>query len=74
MIKDWTPPPCPKCGADDMYHHLASPIPTTKAFQKENGWYCGTCRAGAMVGTAGHVEQARFSWGTSQNPTLHSSP
>lgn len=61
MIRDWTPPPCPKCGADDMYHHLASPIPTTKAFQEENGWYCGTCRAGAFqLGDFSESDAAQF--------------
>ncbi|MBD0788097.1 hypothetical protein HUO09_17220 [Vibrio sp. Y2-5] len=48
QIQDWTPPPCPKCGADEMLHMLVSHIPTTKAFRTQNGWYCGKCNAGAF--------------------------
>lgn len=45
-IKGWTPPPCPKCGANEMIHRLFSHTPSTKAFRTQNGWYCDKCKAG----------------------------
>ncbi|WP_165862921.1 hypothetical protein [Vibrio sinensis] len=45
-LVDWTPPPCPECGADAMFHKLLSQIPSTKAFRMLNGWYCSECQAG----------------------------
>lgn len=37
-LPDWTPPPYPECGADEMYHKLVSHVPSSKAFRNQNGW------------------------------------
>jgi uncharacterized Zn finger protein len=60
-LVDWTPLPCPTCGADEMYHKLVSHIPSSKAFRTLNGWYCGKCHAGAFqLGNVTESDAVRF--------------
>jgi len=61
-LKDWTPPSCPKCGADEMAHKLFSHVPSTRAFREKNGWYCEKCKAGPFkLGNATESDAAQFS-------------
>ncbi|MEI8659387.1 hypothetical protein [Vibrio sp. Hal054] len=61
QLPDWTPPKCPKCGADAMYHRLVSHVPTTEAFRTKNGWYCAECNAGAFqLGGYSENDAAQF--------------
>ncbi|HGO5304482.1 TPA: hypothetical protein ACK21Z_005342 [Vibrio harveyi] len=60
-LPDWTPPPCPECGADEMYHKLVSHVPSSKAFRNQNGWYCAKCNAGAFqLGDFSESDAAQF--------------
>lgn len=52
------PPPCPKCGKEEMIHRVFSLIPNTGTFKRKNGWYCKSCGAGAyQLGTKQDAER-----------------
>ncbi|EGR0524990.1 hypothetical protein FG062_14675 [Vibrio cholerae] len=60
---NWTPPPCPSCGKDEMEHKCVSHVQGTAAFKK-NGWYCQSCNAGPFqLGSVTEDECAAFANG-----------
>lgn len=61
LLPDWTPPPCPSCNANEMHHKLFSHVPSSKGFRTQNGWYCGSCKAGPFqLGSYSESDAAQF--------------
>lgn len=60
-LTEWSPPPCPKCGSDDMIHKLMSLEPASISFRATNGWYCENCNAGPFqLGKFSESDAAQF--------------
>ena len=62
MIKNWSPPPCPSCGAEEMEHKLFTVIPNQEKPRLNSGWYCIMCKCGPYkLGNFSESDATQFS-------------